>query len=587
MKYQFVNDPNLHLPTSGDNAFQTKRDGSLSLLGIKAIDLSGGTGGRGTETVYTTPNGVVVTSTIGAYNSSPNYWMEHMFDNTIQTANNQNDRMWLVGPVVEASLTFDFSLYTGYKGLKRIELFPKTRDDGRFKYIIEVSIDNIEWVQITEEFRSDHVLGYGNSVIHDVDIPETTKFFRISMKREQTYISVDEIRIFEESDTTNDYHTFNHSPLGNHSLVHKKINDINIDAVIPLNCDIKYLMTFDGGKNFYKYAPVGWESYFNRSEKAVGTIIVGSEYNTTTRSKENINNSELNYWMSTTTASDKWIGYQFESPKIINKIHLRQYTSYYTTNFAVEQSDDGLNWEVVYEGTQKYDREENNYISFPVTKSATHWRFRSTSGYPYMSAYEFYMYELLQFPFELANPLEIETVGDSTETLNLIPSTAFSNIEGSILNFAIAMKGFDNISLPKINYMDINSFFNSVDAVGMIGESETQIEFINIDNIFTDVTSEHRYDNVISTGMTTDAFVGGESETKINFVYLCSTMASVSAPVTRPIKTYDGIQYGVGMIETPPFEPRLYPKQYHPAIYNGQIKNNQPLIKVDRPLRKG
>lgn len=43
--------------------------------------------------------------------------------------------------------------------------------------------------------------------------------------------------------------------------------------------------------------------------------------------------------------------------------------------------------------------------------------------------------------------------------------------------------------------------------------------------------------------------------------------------------THPGIAYSVGIEIIPPFEPRLFPKHWHPAIYNGQKKNSQPLDK--------
>ncbi|MGM7682846.1 discoidin domain-containing protein [Cytobacillus sp. Hm23] len=47
-----------------------------------------------------------------------------------------------------------------------------------------------------------------------------------------------------------------------------------------------------------------------------------------------------------------------------------------------------------------------------------------------------------------------------------------------------------------------------------------------------------------------------------------------STPVN---KTHFGIKYGVGYVELPPFKPRISPSNWHPAIYNGQKKNDQPL----------
>lgn len=60
----------------------------------------------------------------------------------------------------------------------------------------------------------------------------------------------------------------------------------------------------------------------------------------------------------------------------------------------------------------------------------------------------------------------------------------------------------------------------------------------------------------------------------------------ISFPVVNSgenfMMTWNGVQFGVGVDFDRVFEPRIYPKYYHPAIYNGQKRNSQPLIKEEK-----
>ena len=67
------------------------------------LPLGGGSGGRSGQSVYTSPNGVVVTSSHPTYSNRNLYYMEYLFNGTHSGTHTD---YWLVGATQQASLEF-------------------------------------------------------------------------------------------------------------------------------------------------------------------------------------------------------------------------------------------------------------------------------------------------------------------------------------------------------------------------------------------------------------------------------------------------------------------------------------------------
>lgn len=593
MRYKFINDRTLNVAKNGNNFFFTGRLHEFlkaNFMGDKLIDLSGGTGGRTGERVYTAPNGVVVTSDYPTWNNSNYYYMEYMFNNVISSSLSTGGTEAVKYHLMEdppnglnfANITLDFTNYADYKGIRRLSLFPTTRSDSYVKYSVEVSKDNISWEQVTDEINGRNIT-VGTPVEHIIDVDSTYKFIRIRLVKLSTYLAFDEIRVYEPDPTAtidlSKNYIFANNNDSNLSLRNNEIKDISIDGTIPLGSGIKSLLTFDGGLSFFRYDGGSHQTMVN---DITGTIIVGGSYSTAY--DETKVNTETNgvygegYWRSNNTLTQKWIGYQFSEPRMISEINWTQGTFYDTASVVVEKSDDGVNWVAVTDTITIIADKSSVIIKVPPTKKAMYWRIRGLTFHnTYMSAYTLTMKEYSNFHFSLVDPSEIETYGMTLQELNDIPSVAYENILNAKLNFYFSFKVDSPDIKPSINNLTVDVVIPSekADSIGG-GIHESNMDFLEAPSIVPIDIDGVNSKLVASEGKLSEGLFG-ESKPLINFLMVPSTMASVDAPITRLTKEFLGIQYGIGIEKTPPFQPRLFPKLHNPAIYNGQIINEQPL----------
>jgi hypothetical protein len=589
MRYKFANDIEKNILLNGYNVFNVEKDGEslhMDFTGDKMIDLSGGLDGKYMEKVYTAPNGTVVTSEFLSWDDGTNYRLEYLFNNSIQTALNQYDRMWLSsnpqygnGSESLTHLTFDFTNYTDYSGIRRAVLYPTTRSDGRVKYLIEASIDGINWEVKTQVVDSRDV-PVGTSTDHVISVPPSYKFIRLTLEKMSTYWTFDEIQLFEPDLTVpfdpNKSYLLGSSPKSNITLRNNaEIKDINVDSVLPLGSDIRTLLTFDGGKTFFKHNNLA----YNHLVKANGTLIVGGEYDTV-RTPSTINdgdNTGNSYWLSPSADALEWIGFQFDVPKRIGKIRIQQNTSYDIRHAVVESSDDGITWNEVVTVNDIWNNKEVLEIFVPISNPATHWRLRSTTSWSsYTSAFEFHMEEFSSISFEQVDLSEISTNGMTLADLTNIPTNAFMLIRNATFNIYLSAKVSSSDIRPRINKIDIDVVQQAGSAMAFSGEHYGTMSFVEVNSIADAVEIDYsKKENFEAKHFESPKI--GDQIPMINFMLIPSTMASTDAPITRPIKEFLGVQYGVGVEKTPPFQPRLFPKHYHPAIFNGQIPNNQPI----------
>ena len=180
---------------------------------LKKIDLSGGTGGRGGQTVYTAPNGVVVTSSAATYNSNGYYYMEYLFNGTIITS--QQSRTggtgydyWLTSSGGNQTLTFDFSaLPTNvYERIRKIVVYPRTRTDASSNYRIFVSNDGSNYTEIVPWVTTNTSTPFGTAFEHEIGAG--AKFIRFELTRNGRWgVTLDEIEFYYEEEYTSVLYT--------------------------------------------------------------------------------------------------------------------------------------------------------------------------------------------------------------------------------------------------------------------------------------------------------------------------------------------------------------------------------------------
>ncbi|WP_187422240.1 discoidin domain-containing protein [Neomoorella thermoacetica] len=169
----------------------------------KIMDLSGGTGGTGGQTVYTAPNGVVVTSSVPVYTTSSNsafYYMSYLFDGTITQASTQYTTYWLTDSSGNQTLTFDFGTL-GNPGIGGIVVYPRTRDDASSNYRILVSDDDVNYTEIVPWVVNTHdaATPYGTRRKHEVNI--SSRYVRFELTSNGPYTTLSEIEFYTGTGT--------------------------------------------------------------------------------------------------------------------------------------------------------------------------------------------------------------------------------------------------------------------------------------------------------------------------------------------------------------------------------------------------
>jgi len=162
---------------------------------LKKLDLSGGTGGKGGQKVYTAPNGVVVTSSAPVYDNSNYYYMEYLFNSSIATAH-QPTKYWLTNSSGNQTLIFDFSsLKLSERLIRRIDVYPKIRTDASSNYRIFISDDGENWEEVVPWVENSTSLAWGTVKSHEVNI--NTPFIKFELTRNGSWgVGLDEIEFY-------------------------------------------------------------------------------------------------------------------------------------------------------------------------------------------------------------------------------------------------------------------------------------------------------------------------------------------------------------------------------------------------------
>lgn len=127
--------------TATDGLHVISRSQTINFIIASPISLSGGTSGT---TVYTAPNGTVVTASDTVYNQT-NYRLAFMFDGV--TSNTVNT-YWLSNSANSGTLRFNFS-NSSVTYLYSIQIFPRARDDTFTSVVsIEVSPNGTDWTSL-------------------------------------------------------------------------------------------------------------------------------------------------------------------------------------------------------------------------------------------------------------------------------------------------------------------------------------------------------------------------------------------------------------------------------------------------------
>ena len=146
------------------------------------ISLCGGTEGGSGKTIYTAPNGVVITSSAPAIGS---YGIKNLFNGKLAHYHNQgNDRYWLTSSELNQTLDFNLAaLGESLEKITKIRVWPRSNDTDSSHYRILSSPDGVDWqeeVFWVPNFASDET-PYLTLREHEVDI--TNKYLRFELTK--------------------------------------------------------------------------------------------------------------------------------------------------------------------------------------------------------------------------------------------------------------------------------------------------------------------------------------------------------------------------------------------------------------------
>ena len=160
------------------------------------IDLSGGTGGAGGQTVYTAPNGVVVTSSAPTYTNGSLYYLGYIFNGNKDTGANTD--LWLTNSSGNQTLTFDMDAYAN-DPITQISVYPKSRTDASSNYSIDVSNDGTNWTEVVSLVTNSTSLALGTERLHD-GLNITQRYIRFNLTRNDSWgVTLHEIELYEDS----------------------------------------------------------------------------------------------------------------------------------------------------------------------------------------------------------------------------------------------------------------------------------------------------------------------------------------------------------------------------------------------------
>lgn len=146
------------------------------------LNLNDGTGGLANQTVYTSRNGVIVTSSQPVYNNSNYYYMKYLFDNKFSSADYTS--YWLTSGSGTATLDFDFTSIAGkINSFEKITVYPRTRDDSISNYRILAKVEQSDdWVEVAPLVTNTYAnCPYGTAREHNISAKY--KYFRFEITR--------------------------------------------------------------------------------------------------------------------------------------------------------------------------------------------------------------------------------------------------------------------------------------------------------------------------------------------------------------------------------------------------------------------
>ncbi|MFH1725585.1 MAG: discoidin domain-containing protein, partial [Elusimicrobiota bacterium] len=157
-----------------------------------AMDLRGGTGGQGGQTLYTAPDGTGVESSAQTWSHDTNYYMEYLFSGGYE---NSPQQYWLATAEGDQTLSFSFP---APRPIEFIRVYPFSRVDARSNYKIEVSPDGQSWTEVSGGFIDTTGTTEGQHI--DTQIRASVQSVRFTLTREINLgVTLNEIE-FHESD---------------------------------------------------------------------------------------------------------------------------------------------------------------------------------------------------------------------------------------------------------------------------------------------------------------------------------------------------------------------------------------------------
>ncbi|SEA79535.1 DNRLRE domain-containing protein [Paenibacillus sp. 276b] len=177
---------------------------------IRKMDLSGGSGGISNQSVYTSKNGVVVTSSANVWVNSNYYYMQYLFDG--KKTESDATGYWLTQRAASTStvagrvnLDFDLTSMSRYfTSIDRIVVYPRTREDTISDYTIYGKVDaSGAWEEIAPYVTNATAnCPYGTARTHVINAKY--KFIRFDLVQKGTYgVTLAEVEFYVEA--TDDY----------------------------------------------------------------------------------------------------------------------------------------------------------------------------------------------------------------------------------------------------------------------------------------------------------------------------------------------------------------------------------------------
>ncbi|MGA4519176.1 discoidin domain-containing protein [Solibacillus silvestris] len=350
--------------------------------------------------------------------------------------------------------------------------------------------------------------------------------------------------------------------------------------------------------------------------------------------------SSTDSWRSLRDMLINWIQVQFSKAKRITQysistLNISVNLNTYPVDWILQGSNNGVdytdihvvtdetNWKINETRFFKVDREkvsDFSYYRLYINKTGPGVNYVTIGGFELMEGYT--------TNWEKVELSEIANTGMTDEQLQAITPAQWQQKFGtSKVNFAVSLQSFDGIAKPSLKEIVTQSGmlglpideasspgtrmgdtlqghfqvsilngvkFYGIDAQGKVlnhkshGGGTAPIESAGTvrntvqgtyQSTLYQISQTPGFTNTVKTsnGITLTKQIGKQISISVG-VFQPSIYFGVNLPGYTPVnKTHIGIRYGVGWEEKPPFKPRVLPNEWHPAVYNGQKNNSQPL----------